>query len=189
MASFLVCVSVPSFAVHVRLELSPWPLPMSCALCKHAARVGSPRRWMEQTALSLQSFRGPRPFLFVSSLAHVVRHMWGLGSLSRSGALWPPQGEYKSPEHWASRHVNTSFSLQISGGWGATGGPFRAGRAVTGPQPALPPPDGRPARAPSAQSAGVTPLHCLGVPTGPLSVRERPPTSSGRCHGPPSPGW
>ena len=41
------------------------------------------------------------------------------------------------------------------GCWGAAGGPFKAGRAVTGPQPMLPPTDGRPAHAPSAQSGGI----------------------------------
>lgn len=135
---------------------------------------------MERTALSLQSFRGPRLFLFVSSLAHVVQHMWDLGSPSRNGALWPLQGKHKSPNHWAAQgvscHVNTSFSLQISGGWGATGDPFRVGRAVTGPQPMLPPTDGRPARAPSAQSGGV---YTSSLPGGPhwasFCQRKTPP--------------
>lgn len=146
---------------------------------------------MERTALSLQSFRGPRLFLFVSSLAHVVQHMWDLGSPSRNGALWPLQGKHKSPNHWAAQgvscHVNTSLSLQISGGWGATGDPFRVGRAVTGPQPMLPPTDGRPARAPSAQSGGV---YTSSLPGGPhwasFCQRKTPPqavaTATGHPH-------
>lgn len=87
MASFLLCVTVPSFAAQVGLELSPWLLPMAHALCKHAARVGIRRQWMEQTAVSLGRFRGPRLFLFVSSLAHAVHHVWDLGSPSRNGAV------------------------------------------------------------------------------------------------------
>lgn len=72
---------------------------------------------MERTALSLQSFRGPRLFLFVSSLAHAVQHMWDLGSPSRNGALWPLQGKPKSPNHWAAQgascHVSTSFPYRF----------------------------------------------------------------------------
>ena len=94
MASFLLCVTVPSFAAHVGLELSPWPLPMAHAVCKHTARVGIRRRWMEQTALLIRSFRGPHLFLFVSTLAHAVRHVWDLGSPSSNGALsMTPAGE------------------------------------------------------------------------------------------------
>ena len=147
---------------------------------------------MERTALSLQfswpsSFSvcfifGPRCAAHVGS--RFPEQEWSsvapAGDTQESQALGRPGGvlprEYQlfPADFW--RWVQQEVP---SGREGPSQGPSPCFLLQMGDQPTRP--------APSLQ--GFTPLHCLGVPTGPLSVRERPPTSSGRCHGPPSPGW
>lgn len=149
---------------------------------------------MEQTALLIQSFRGPHLFF---SLFHLWPTLCGMCVGSRFpkqewSSIYDPCREasrISSPLGCpgTSRHVNTSFFLQISRlGCGRS---IQAGRAVTG----------APAHAsayrwetsPRSQCPVWRGLHLFtawGSPLALFSRRKEPPTSSGHCPQATAPG-